>query len=665
MATRILIVETNKTIADDLQERLKKLGYEVVGISTSSSDAVQGANKTNPDLILMNTHLHRGKDGIEAGKLIHLSHNTPIIYMTESSGQTTIQQAKDTGPFGYIFIPFNERQLYATLEIAILRSQLEKQIQENRQWLSGILNSIADGLIAVDNQGQIRFINPVAQKLTGWRQDEAVGKPIYEVVTFIDEKSREFIEILEKSGESSDKNYETTFESLLVAKDGKTTAVESNITLLIGSSTKMDGMVLAFRDISKQREAVKEIQRQAERAQTLVKSAAQLNVDINFKNVLDTICNITNQAIYATTTTVFLFNNKKSIYINMASTTDIETLKVQKGEHFEIPRSLVETIISDKKQIAIINDIQKQQDFPYARLLQRENIQLAVIAGIFHQQELMGFLVSSFVNTPTLLQNDDLELLKGITDQAAIAITNASLFEQVRTGREHQRQLAKSIVDIQETERRHIARELHDHLGQVLTGLQFMLENSKKHAIGTQRDTLEEIQQTVGDMIGQVREMSLNLRPSMLDDMGLLPTLLWHFERYESQTEIHVNFQNDKFTERFSPEVEIATYRIIQEALTNVARYAQVKDVFVGLIAHENALWIEVLDKGKGFDTSLDLDRPSSGLGGMRERASMVGGYLIVESYINQGTQIVVALPLTDKPLERRKNDRNNRFSGG
>ena len=186
-----------------------------------------------------------------------------------------------------------------------------------------------------------------------------------------------------------------------------------------------------------------------------------------------------------------------------------------------------------------------------------------------------------------------------------------------------------------------------------------MLESTKQQASGTQRSNLEEIQNSVSDIIRQVREMSLNLRPSMLDDMGLVPTLLWHFDRYTSQTGIRVNFQRNEIPGRLPLEIETAAYRIIQEALTNVARHAQVSEVLVGLVVQEKTLWVEVLDKGKGFEISAESERPSSGLSGMRERVGLLGGYLVLESFINQGTQIVAALPLTDQPLERRKYDRN------
>jgi signal transduction histidine kinase len=146
----------------------------------------------------------------------------------------------------------------------------------------------------------------------------------------------------------------------------------------------------------------------------------------------------------------------------------------------------------------------------------------------------------------------------------------------------------------------------------------------------------------------------------MLDDMGLIPTLQWHFARYTSQTGIRVKFQHDKFAGRMSSEIETAAFRIIQEALTNVARYAGVKEVFVGIALYEDSIWLEILDKGRGFNAASVMERPTTGLGGMRERASMAGGFLVVESYIDQGTQIVAALPLSDRPIERRKNARKN-----
>jgi signal transduction histidine kinase len=106
---------------------------------------------------------------------------------------------------------------------------------------------------------------------------------------------------------------------------------------------------------------------------------------------------------------------------------------------------------------------------------------------------------------------------------------------------------------------------------------------------------------------------------------------------------------------RFPSDIETAAYRIVQEALTNVARHARVKSVFVGLAIQQETLWVEVVDHGRGFETSAILEHPSSGLVGMRERAELAGGYLVVRSVLEQGTQVIAALPTLENRLERRK----------
>ena len=184
-----------------------------------------------------------------------------------------------------------------------------------------------------------------------------------------------------------------------------------------------------------------------------------------------------------------------------------------------------------------------------------------------------------------------------------------------------------------------------------------MLESAKTQSGNKLKSSLADIQQSVSDIIEQIREMSLNLRPSMLDDMGLVPTLHWLFDRYTRQTGIKVNFNCVDFENRYPQETETTAYRIIQEALTNVARHAQVKTVFVGLAIQRGSLWVEVMDNGKGFDSSAILEKPTSGLGGMRERAILAGGYLVIRSIPDQGTQVIAALPM-DERLERRKNAR-------
>jgi signal transduction histidine kinase len=160
-------------------------------------------------------------------------------------------------------------------------------------------------------------------------------------------------------------------------------------------------------------------------------------------------------------------------------------------------------------------------------------------------------------------------------------------------------------------------------------------------------------------LIRDVRNISLELRPTILDDLGLLPAFLWHFDRYTSLTGIKVNFQHRQVDHRFSKEIETATYRIMQEALTNVARYAGVSEVSVFLLAAQDTLILQIEDQGKGFliDRSQNSP-PTGGISGMQERAQLCGGQLIVESNPGKGTFLSLELPLKALHMERRKNER-------
>lgn len=233
------------------------------------------------------------------------------------------------------------------------------------------------------------------------------------------------------------------------------------------------------------------------------------------------------------------------------------------------------------------------------------------------------------------------------------------LFRQVRMGRDRLRALSQRLLEVQEAERRCIARELHDEIAQVLTGLKLTLD------MATQRCSTDEVKASLGkaqglvsDLMVRVRELSLDLRPTMLDDIGLLPALLWHFKRYTDQTQVRVVFEQAGLTGRFAPEIETAVYRIVQEALTNVARHAGVNEVTVSCWFDHGVLRVQIQDRGAGFDPEAALAVNSTGgLSGMRERAELLGGHLALESTPGKGVRVIAELPLSDR-LERRKHKR-------
>jgi PAS domain S-box-containing protein len=240
---------------------------------------------------------------------------------------------------------------------------------------------------------------------------------------------------------------------------------------------------------------------------------------------------------------------------------------------------------------------------------------------------------------------------RDITERKQAEAERARLLALEQEARAESEALSRKLVDAQESERRHIARELHDEIGQMLTGLSLILKSGSAPLAGNPR--LAEAQRLILDLTARVREMSLALRPAMLDDLGLLAALLWHFERYTAQTGVRVRFHHYGLDRRFPAELETAAYRVVQEALTNVARHAQTDDVDVHVRARPDGLWLRVVDRGVGFAPGPGGRTESMGLVGMRERLSSLGGELHVDSTPGEGTFLTASLPLPEPlPME-------------
>jgi PAS domain S-box-containing protein len=219
--------------------------------------------------------------------------------------------------------------------------------------------------------------------------------------------------------------------------------------------------------------------------------------------------------------------------------------------------------------------------------------------------------------------------------------------EELKRQQEVLKALSRRLVEVQEEERRHLARELHDEIGQLLTCLKFALEISPAAPPETAQAKLAEARTLIEEAMNRVRELAFNLRPVLLDLLGLLPALRWLIGHYTSSTGIRVNFHQAGLEGRFAPELEIASYRIVQEALTNVIRHARVEEAVVRLWVDADTLTIQVEDQGVGFnpETALTAGR-SAGLPGMQDRVLFLGGRFVVESTPGNGTHLLVQLPL-------------------
>lgn len=217
----------------------------------------------------------------------------------------------------------------------------------------------------------------------------------------------------------------------------------------------------------------------------------------------------------------------------------------------------------------------------------------------------------------------------------------------LRASADQLQSLSRRLVEAHERERRHIARELHDEIGQVLTGLKLSLGAAATAAPPNLAHILADAKASINELMVRVRGLSLDLRPALLDDLGLLPALGWYLDRYTPRTGVHVELRHQGVNRRFSAEVETVAYRTIQEALTNVARHAKTQTATVRLLADDQRLMLRIDDAGCGFDSEAALAKQSTGgLSGMQERMQLIGGVLTIESTYAVGTRIIAELPL-------------------
>ena len=234
-----------------------------------------------------------------------------------------------------------------------------------------------------------------------------------------------------------------------------------------------------------------------------------------------------------------------------------------------------------------------------------------------------------------------LAVVRDVTERKRAEQVRDELLEDLRTERHQLMALSRRLVVVQEEERRGIARELHDQIGQLLTGLKLLAESDRGK---------DELLEVVSELIGRVRSLSLDLRPPMLDTLGLVSALLWHLDRYTAQTGVRVDFRELGQRRRYSTNTEIAAFRIVQEALTNVARHAGVRDASVRVeVGDAGRLRLTVEDRGAGFNPASVLKENSIGLTGMHERADLLGGRVWIDSGPGRGTRVEAELPATDR----------------
>jgi PAS domain S-box-containing protein len=489
--------------------------------------------------------------------------------------------------------------LVTAITISWMRTQ--RVAAEARARLGAIVAFSDDAILGLSPEGNITSWNAGAQRIYGYSAREVLGHSIQVIVSGERQAEMEAILGRIRGGEPTQQH-----ETVHLKKSGQTIDAAITISPIRDKTGEITGASLIARNITDRKQAEKALQE--------------------------------SEARFAS----FMENLPGSAW-----------LKDLRGKYLFANQRVIENAAARFAAVDGKTDAELWPEKMAAQL--RENDQMVIASGQAIQtvecnpqeDEPRFWLVTTF---PIPFRSGAPEWIGGI----GVDITEQKQIEQkLQESTDQLHFLSRRLVEVQENERRLIARELHDEIGQDLTGLQLIMEVLPHLPPETVQEKTGQAQALVKELFERVSRLTLDLRPPMLDDLGLLPTLMWHFNRYTAVTSIGVDFQHSGLEKRrFHPKIETAAYRIIQEALTNVARHTSASRIEVRVDVGAEQLRIGILDNGQGFDFQSTLaSGKAGGLVGMRERAEFLGGSLAIESTPGQGARLDVALPVED-PLD-------------
>ena len=535
------------------------------------------------------------------------------------------------------------------------RRQEEKARIQTNELLERFFSSI-DTLIAyMDREFNFIRVNDTYAKSGGYPPEYFIGKNHFDLYPHAENQA--IFQRVVETGEPFSV-LEKPFEYAEFPELG-VTYWDWGLQPVKGADGRVEGVVLSLVDVTERKRADILLARKNEElrelyqaeatarqaAETMSAAAQALTQTLDLDHVIHTLLDHIHLIIQSDTAGVNLFEDE--------SRRAVHTIRGygRWEEHDDIPSVPIDGIADSAIQRMILSrnslTITNLMTYP----VQGNQPGSKPIAGwlvvpIIASDKIIGF-VELGRGEGGLFSPEETRWANALAGQAAIAIQNAWLFEQVRASSERLQSLARKLVEVQENERFHIARELHDEAGQALSSLKLSLGRLEQdpdcppHV----RQRLADLKCVADGVLEELHRLAMDLRPATLDHLGLVAAIEQYAHHLNSE-QLAVQFKAVGFgEERLPASLEVSLYRIVQEALTNVARYAQASTVGILLERGMGRVKVFVEDNGTGFEPETVPKGKHLGLVGIRERAEMLGGSLTIESAPGRGTSIIVEVP--------------------
>ncbi|MFQ4137951.1 PAS domain S-box protein [Nodosilinea sp. PGN35] len=539
--------------------------------------------------------------------------------------------------------------LVTTIQDITERKLAETALVESETRFRATFEQAAVGIAHVAPDGLLLWLNPALGEILGYFHYELIGESLQGMIhpddRAIDQRYRD--EMLQGQRQSF------TWQQRYCCQDRRLIWASLTVSLVRDSMQQPKYFIVVMQDITPAKQAETTLQQYAHRLRGLHDMDRAILTNFEPQDIAQSALQLLSQLLRCPQGMVALFDQDLQRGEILADT------GVQRPATMPLfPQRLVlplgEFVLAQGPRPAAVLRVHSAQQLPsLPTILQRFTatpIQAVMTIPLVVNGDVIGEITLTSPH-PAHFSDGHEEVAQEVADHLAIALQNARLFEQVRHDRARLHALSSQLLEAQETERRFLAHELHDEVGQALTAVKLNLHRLDRITDNPRAsEPLQDCLTIVDGALQQVRNLSLDLRPSMLDDLGLVPALRWYLNRHADRTGLQVTLACDPPPEGLPLSTETACFRIVQEALTNIARHAQAQTVAITLGQTDHTLHLTIQDDGVGFDLEAvgraKTEGTSLGLLGMEERGVLIGGQLTITSAPGKGTHIALRVPI-------------------